>query len=229
MQFDCSNNSITSLDVSHNTFLTEFYCYSNSLTSLNVKNGNNIHLFEFLAQSNPALTCIQVDDVAYSNAHWTNKDAGASFNTDCTPPPCIVNIPDANFKNALLAITGLDANHDGEIQCSEADAWTGAIDVSNKSISDLTGIEAFTHITNLNCSGNSLNTLSVSANTALTYLNCNDNSITSLILSGNTALTHLECDYNSLTSLDVSANIALTYLECWHNNIANLNINLSSG
>lgn len=32
----------------------------------------------------------------------------------------IVYIPDANFKTALLAYAGLDANSDGEIQCSEA-------------------------------------------------------------------------------------------------------------
>lgn len=57
----------------------------------------------------------------------------------------IVNIPDANFKTALLAIGGLDANSDEEIQCSETLTLTGTLNVSNKSISNLTGIEAFTN------------------------------------------------------------------------------------
>ncbi len=35
-------------------------------------------------QNNPNLTCIQVDDVAYSNANWANiKDATASFSESC--------------------------------------------------------------------------------------------------------------------------------------------------
>jgi hypothetical protein len=51
---------------------------------LNVKNGNNVNFNYFDAQNNPNLTCIQVDNVAYSNANWSaNKDAGASFSTNC--------------------------------------------------------------------------------------------------------------------------------------------------
>jgi hypothetical protein len=34
-----------------------------------------------------------------------------------------VHIPDANFKAALLAISGIDTNEDGEIQESEAAAY----------------------------------------------------------------------------------------------------------
>jgi hypothetical protein len=36
--------------------------------------------------------------------------------TVCPPPICIVNIPDVNFKNALLAIPGLDANDNGHVE-----------------------------------------------------------------------------------------------------------------
>jgi len=49
----------------------------------------------------------------------------------------------------LLAIGGLDANSDEEIECSEALTLTDTLNVSNKSISDLTGIEAFTNIKGL--------------------------------------------------------------------------------
>ena len=41
----------------------------------------------------------------------------------------IVNIPDANFKNALLNhIPVIDLNGDSEIQISEASVFNGAID-----------------------------------------------------------------------------------------------------
>jgi hypothetical protein len=38
---------------------------------------------DFIATNNPNLTCIQVDDAAYSTTNWTNIDAAASFSTDC--------------------------------------------------------------------------------------------------------------------------------------------------
>ncbi|MCH7534491.1 MAG: T9SS type A sorting domain-containing protein [Bacteroidetes bacterium] len=115
----------------------------------------------------------------------------------------IVNIPDANFKAYLVGEPTINTNSDGEIQVTEASAFTGAIVVSSLSISDLTGIEAFTALTELWCDNNSLTSLDVSQNTALTYLNSNNNSLTGLDISNNTALTYLDCDSNSLTSLDV--------------------------
>ena len=38
---------------------------------------------EFNATGNPSLTCINVDDVAYATANWTNIDAGTTFSHDC--------------------------------------------------------------------------------------------------------------------------------------------------
>ncbi len=82
-RLECYYNQLTSLDVSANTALTRFYCNNNQLTSLNVQNGNNINITNFGANSNPNLTCIQVDNVAYSNVNWSNIDAAASFSTNC--------------------------------------------------------------------------------------------------------------------------------------------------
>ena len=73
----CNSNDIDSLDISANPALTAFSCASNQLVSLNVKNNNNTYLAIFNATSNPSLSCIQVDSVAYSNANWSGgKDAG---------------------------------------------------------------------------------------------------------------------------------------------------------
>src|SRR5687767_13996548 len=79
-----------------------------------------------------------------------------------------VNIPDANFKAALVANGAINTNGDSEIQVSEASAFTGTMRVSNKNINDLTGIEAFTNLTALWCDNNNLTSLDISANTALT-------------------------------------------------------------
>ena len=81
-----------------------------------------------------------------------------------------VTIPDANFKAALLANAAINTVDDGEISVAEAQAFTGLMNVSNKSISDMTGIEEFTNLTILRCYQNSISSLDISANTALTSL-----------------------------------------------------------
>ena len=135
-----------------------------------------------------------------------------------------VTIPDAIFKAYLVGNTAINTNADTEIQISEATAFTGQITCWAQGISDLTGIESFTSLTELACSNNSLTSLDVTQNTALTSLWCNGNSLTSLDVTQNTALTSLRCELNSITSLDVSQNTALTLLECNNNQLGGLDI-----
>ena len=79
----CDNNQLTSLDISQNSDLTSLFCNYNQISCLNVKNGNNTALGSFNAWDNPNLTCIEVDDVAWSTANWTNIDVQTSFSTNC--------------------------------------------------------------------------------------------------------------------------------------------------
>ncbi|TZF81731.1 T9SS type A sorting domain-containing protein [Pedobacter sp. BS3] len=135
-----------------------------------------------------------------------------------------VTIPDENFKNYLVANTDINKNEDEEIQVSEAEAFTGTIDCSGKGIADLTGIEAFVNITQLNCSINQLTNLNVTQNKALENLNCVNNQLTNLDITQNTALQVLLCDGNQLTNLNVSQNTALTELRCSSNQLINLDV-----
>jgi hypothetical protein len=50
---------------------------------LNAKNGNNTNMTNFSANSNPNLSCIEVDDENYSLLNWTGIDNGVTFSTDC--------------------------------------------------------------------------------------------------------------------------------------------------
>ncbi|MCH7534406.1 MAG: T9SS type A sorting domain-containing protein [Bacteroidetes bacterium] len=101
----------------------------------------------------------------------------------------IVNIPDAIFKAYLVGNISINTNSDSEIQVLEASVFIGSIDVFGLGISDLTGIEAFTSLTNLSCAYNSLTSLDVSSNTALTELYCYNNLLTSLnVKNGNNTL-----------------------------------------
>jgi hypothetical protein len=94
----CYENQLTNLDLSTNTALIYLFCDANQLTSLNVSNGNNINFIGLRAQDNPNLTCIQVDDAAYSEVNWTGSDfifdPQTSFSEDCTlAPPEITGVP----------------------------------------------------------------------------------------------------------------------------------------
>ena len=136
-----------------------------------------------------------------------------------------VNIPDTNFKANLIGNVLINTNGDSEIQVTEASGFSGTILCENDSISNLTGIEAFTALTQLNCDNNQLTSLDVSNNTALMEILCDGNQITSLDVSENKELTYLRCQYNQLTFLNVSDNTALAYLFCRDNQLTSLDIN----
>lgn len=136
-----------------------------------------------------------------------------------------VHIPDTNFISYLLSHSGINTNGDNEISATEAATFTGTINVGNSNISDLSGIEAFTSLTVLNCEQNNLTNLDISNNTALLELNCEQNQLTSLNLNNNTGLVELNCGVNQLSLLDVSNNAQLKYLHCHYNQITHLNLN----
>ncbi|MEY3498678.1 MAG: hypothetical protein RL308_347 [Bacteroidota bacterium] len=98
------------------------------------------------------------------------------------------------------------------------------LQVINLGISDLTGIESFQLLSQLNCSQNNLVSVNVSQNAALQFFYCSYNNISSLNLSQNIALKNLKCSLNELTDLDLSNNPLLTELWCDDNQIFNLNI-----
>ena len=155
-------------------------------------------------------------------------------------------VPDDNFE-AYLEANGIGdgiANNDS-VNTANISGITN-LNVNNQNISDLTGLEAFSSITGLNCGGNpQLTYLDVSQNNALVgisssssglinvnfgiisnikSLNFYNNQLTSLDL---TSLTQLEDTYfrgNQLTSIDVSQNINLKNLKIEVNQISSIDI-----
>ncbi|WP_409417828.1 LamG-like jellyroll fold domain-containing protein [Flavobacterium sp. PS2] len=200
----CGVNQLTNLDLSKNIALTNFDCSENLLlASLNLKNGKNTLLkssnLGFIY--NPQLTCIQVDDVAYSDANWSSKkDAKATFSTACSPK--YILLPDNNFEQKLIDL-GIDTDGlNGKISNSNISTIT-SLNLSNSNISDLAGIENFTSLTDLDCSNNQLTTLNLNQNLLLETLNASSNQITTLDLSKNTNLKIIYIANNPLVSLNI--------------------------
>ena len=130
------------------------------------------------------------------------------------------NFPDANFRTYVATF---DTDNDDRLTPAEL-AAVEYMALYNKSIGDLTGIEHFTDLTELDCRRNQLTSLDLSKNTALEELDCGDNQLTSLDVSANTALKQLYCMNNPLTALDVSANTDLTDLNCINTQRASLDV-----
>lgn len=99
-RINCSNNQITVLDFSGNNSLQALFCGNNLLTSLNAANGNNSNIStgDFLTVNNSNLTCITVDNVAYSTTNWLNIDAQTSFSTNCSN----LSVNDYTLKNIAI-------------------------------------------------------------------------------------------------------------------------------
>ena len=152
----------------------------------------------------------------------------------------VVSIPDTNFKAKLLSANAsnqiasndninyydngtseswevavgynsIDINGDGEIQVSEAQTIK-YLNISNSSISNLTGIEAFVNLEYLSCNNNSINNISNLSCTNLRYLNCNINLLTTINVTQFINLSTLECSNNQLTNINISQNLLLKRL-----------------
>ncbi|WP_191858697.1 T9SS type A sorting domain-containing protein [Hanstruepera ponticola] len=145
----------------------------------------------------------------------------------------IINIPDANFKNALTsticcntgvgAWTDADFNNDGEIQTSEA-LQIVSMNVDNESITSLLGIESFTNLESLRCNDNQITSLDLSNLINLSYLYCENNDLNSLDLSGLENMINLNCRDNQLTSLELGGLVNIEELNCRNNQLSVLNI-----
>ena len=127
-----------------------------------------------------------------------------------TRPVLFVQIPDTAFLYALID-DGVDTNGDSLISFEEAET-TMTLSVDSKSISDMTGIEAFIILDTLSCSDNLITGMDISACPALKYLDCSNNLLSSLDVSNNPALKDLYCSSNLLGSLNLSRNTALMHL-----------------
>lgn len=118
-----------------------------------------------------------------------------------------VDFPDANMQLALLE-SGADADGDGALTRGELAEFSGTLDLSGRSISDISGLETAVNVTELNLSGNAISDISIlAALDKLTVINLSDNhifDISTLYNTGNPPETF------ALQKLDISGNYLST-------------------
>ena len=118
-----------------------------------------------------------------------------------------------------------DTDKDGKVSMKEASV-VEVIDIKEKGISSLKGLNYFINLKTLDCSQNDLSTLDISGNSSLSRLYCSENKLKSLNLSKNTRLVYLTASDNEIASLDLSNNRKLSLLSCSGNRLSSLDISM---
>ena len=139
-----------------------------------------------------------------------------------------ITIPDNRFEQRLI---DLEIDSDQEINGLVAlDDIKGItkLDVSNKKIYDLTGVEHFTSLIDLNCSKNNLARIDISKLIYLKKLNCNANELSYLDVRNNTNLQILACSDNELTHLDLNNNLFINKVFCSNNKLDTLKVSVAT-
>ncbi|WP_329804901.1 DUF7619 domain-containing protein [Flavobacterium facile] len=230
---NCNSNLLTFLDVTPLLSLQDLNCGGNNLMSIFMKKNNSTPILtNFYASYNPNLSHICADPVDFTVIQSYSLPSAMLLDSNCDyASPCgngIVCIGDINFKNKLRAL-GVDTNNDNKIQVSEAllitnlNISTSETNTTND-IVNLIGIEAFTNLQTLNCSGNSISVLNISSLSNLVNLNCNYNKIKTLNLSGLSNLVTVQCINNKIENINLTQLTSLKNLNCNNNELVTVNL-----
>ena len=236
--FSCSGNWIIELDISANTELCEFNCSENNLTELNTSKNikleyldcrsNNIKSLD--VRGNRVLISLDCrDNPSLSNVFLETGQRIQYIYMD-SPPTSLVNMNYIEIKDeAFLAylLEHFDTDHDQKMSEMEIKNIT-AMDCSNLDIELLDGLNLFTNLTSLTCSGNKLTSIDLSTLTKLVTLICDNNQLSQLNISQNTALQTLDCSHNALVALGTSANRELQTLICTDNKLTGFNLDANT-
>ena len=195
---NCSDNNLTSLNVSACTKLLTLYCRNNAFTTLNISNlpllttldvKNNASLTKLLCNNNSLSSlylsgCYQLQELDCSNNYL-----GSINLADCTL------LKKFSSYNNQLAELDLDrCTQIEEVYCTGSQMTNFSITSKNK-----------------------LKTLYLNDNFSLKWLYCNNNALTQLNLGGCSALQGIDCRSNSLTSLNLSDCVQLQSVYCSNN------------
>jgi len=181
---DCSNNQLTSLDVSKLTNLTNLICFNNQLTSLDVSKLINLKELNCFKNQLSALDLSGLAELTRLNCN-TNKIENLNVSG------CTKFFDLACNYNQITALDLSVLTNLANLYCS--DNLLTALNLSN-----------LTNLHLLHCHNNQLSNLEVSNLTKLQELDCSNTNLSTLDVSQNTQLLWLNCSNNKLSTLDLS-------------------------
>lgn len=120
-------------------------------------------------------------------------------------------------------------NGDGSVTLSELDLIAleeiERLDLTDKRLTNLSGIEVYSNLKYLTCTYNpGLTKIDVRKLTKLETLYCSNCALTELKVNGLSNLRRLSCEQNQLTELDLTGLSSLDLLDCYRNQLTELNL-----
>ena len=247
----CDGNQLTTLDLSKNNSLSHLSCAENRLACVdfshmvgsNINADGNRHPIAVLTDGTFDLNTLPGFDVGKATNWYGGTVSGTiltvedgkdevSYQYNCgkgVKPTFIFetslpinekNFPDPNFRKYIKTYKAGGR----DVLTVEEQRKVEIIEINNKGVSDLKGIEAFPNLKELNCGNNSIQKLDLRQNPELEKLICNKNQLTQLDLSKNPKIYYLKCSENQLEQLDVSHLKDLVNLDCSHNDLEQLDV-----
>lgn len=180
---------------------------------------------------NESIATVSADGTVKANSVGTTKirvtSVDGAISAECdviVSERSVVEFNDTAFKQAVIdTVLNSDREISDNVYVDEVSEVT-SLDIKSKDITDLKGIEYFTSLQTLNCSGNRIQQIDLSSNTELTNLDCTNSQVITLNIANNKKITHLYCAQNNISSLDLSALSNMIWLDCSNNNFSAIDI-----
>jgi len=201
-----SDNNLVSLDISNNLALKFLNCSNNQLASLDIS--SNLNLTWLDVDDNP-MDCVQVnrDQLPYFSSLYETPAVLFALNCDSANEEKTF-VPDDNFEQALIDL-GLDDVLDDYVKTFDI-TYLKSLNISERNISDLTGLEDFISLVTLDAHNNNISSVSpflgsrFAAGFNVGTIILSDNNISSLDISNLYCLALLDVRNNPLTCIKVN-------------------------
>ena len=216
----CDNNSLTELDLSKNTQLTELTCGYNKISKLILP--PNAEKMTWLSCGDNKLTgkldCSNWVNLTNLNCHTNNFTA-----LDLTGCSELIGLSCGN--NNLTSLNVQDCSNLTTLQCdgnklSSLDIsmcpYLLTLSCGNNNLETL-DLSNCHNLDRLFCQDNKLSSLDISMCLKLSLLYCQNNMLTLLTLGNASTLRDLDCSQNQLSSLIATSCTSLTQLTCDNN------------
>ena len=162
------------------------------------------------AMGNP-LVCVEIDESQLEQVNnltwftfrgfWT--DEGVCFSMDCEAlRNSTTYIPDDSFEQALIDL-GLDDVLDNYVKTIDIAGYR-SLDISDKGISDLTGIEDFELLMNFNCSNNNIADIQLLKGLPIKSIDLSNNDLDDIDLTEFGCLYNIDLRGNPMSCIQVS-------------------------
>ena len=194
---DCSNCSITDINLSAAKQLRSLFCHHNNITTIDVK--GLVNLVDLNCSNN------KITQLIFTDPNNTQKDLKAIENLDISH-----NEFSGTYSYKLQTLQHLKANNNQFSKFYMNDANLLSLDCSHNNITGFLSVAKSIKLTNLVCHDNAISSLYLAnRGAAIKQIICDNNKVKRLSLDEAAGLHNLLCSSNGMENLGLSNKAAI--------------------